>query len=74
MENTRTKILDMDPIGDENQINLLDHFENLSKIFNQKIEIISKEKNPIRELKKQTNILHIMPLKKDMFKKCQFSG
>lgn len=68
---TKTRIFDMDPIGkgeDEDKVNLIDHLENLAKIFNQKIEIISNEKNPIRELKKQTNTLQILPLKADMFK------
>ncbi len=69
---TKTKILDMDPIGDENKNDLLDHFENLAKIFNQKVEIIANNKNPIRELKSQNNILQIMPLKKNMFKKRYF--
>lgn len=66
---TKTKIFDMDPIGEhEDKTHLLDHFENLSKIFNEKIEIISNDKNPIRELKKFDNILQILPLKEDMLK------
>jgi len=65
---TKSRIFDMDPIGEhEDKTRLLDHFENLAKIFNQKVEIISNEKNPIRELKKQTNTLQILPLKEDMF-------
>ena len=45
---TKTKIFDLDPIGEEeDKTNLLDHFENLSKIFNEKIEIISSNENPI---------------------------
>ena len=31
----------MDPIGDEKRSGILDHFENLAKIFSQKLEIIS---------------------------------
>ena len=69
---TKTKIYDMDPIGDEIKNDLIDHFEFLAKIFNQKIEVITNEKNPIRELKKQENMLQIMPLKKDMFNKRYF--
>jgi hypothetical protein len=65
----KTKIFDMDPTGQENKSYILDHFENLAKIFGQKVEIISKEKNPIRELKNQKNVLQILPLKKDMFMK-----
>lgn len=68
----KTKIFDMDPIGDEKKLDLIDHFESLAKIFNQKIEVVAEDKNPIRELKKQENILQIMPLKKDMFAKRYF--
>lgn len=67
---TKTRIFDMDPIGEnEDKTRLLDHFENLAKIFNEKVEIISNEKNPIRELKKQTNTLQVLPLKEEMFNK-----
>lgn len=66
---TKTKIFNMDPIGEyEDKTNLLDHFENLAKIFNEKVEIISGEKNPIRELKKLDNTLQILPLKEQMLK------
>jgi hypothetical protein len=67
---TKTRIFDLDPIGEEdNKSDLLEHFENLAKIFNEKIEIISSNENPIRELKKQKNMLQILPLKEEMFKK-----
>lgn len=67
---TKTRIFDLDPIGeDEDKTMLLDHFENLAKIFNEKIEIVSNTKNPIREFKKEKNILQILPLKEEMLKK-----
>lgn len=69
----KCKIFDMDPLGQDDKSYLIDHFENLAKIFGQKAEIISKEKNPIRELKKVENVLQILPLKRDMFKKRAFS-
>ena len=50
---TKTKIYNLDPLGVENKTDILDHFDNLSKIFNQKIHLISDEKNPIRVLKEQ---------------------
>ncbi|XOB61870.1 COG3400 family protein [Campylobacterota bacterium DY0563] len=66
---TKTKIFNMDPLGEnQDKSNLLDHFENLAKIFNEKIEIVTNDKNPIRELKKHTNILQILPLKQSMLK------
>jgi len=67
---TKTKIFDLDPVGEiEDKTNLLDHFENLAKIFNERIEIISSSDNPIRELKKQKNMLQILPLKEEMMNK-----
>ncbi len=67
---TKTKIFDMDPIGEEeDKTHLINHFENLAKIFSQKVEVISDDKNPIRELKKQVDTLQILPLKKEMIKK-----
>jgi hypothetical protein len=67
---TKTKFFDLDPIGQEDdKSNLLDHFENLAKIFNEKIDIVSTDENPIRKLKRQENMLQILPMKKDMFKK-----
>lgn len=68
----KTKIFDMDPLGEDDKSYIIDHFENLAKIFSQKAEIISKEKNPVRELRKHKNILQILPLKKNMFKKRTF--
>ncbi len=66
---TKTKIFNLEPMGeDDNKTSLLDHFENLAKIFNEKVEIISDEKNPIRELKKLDNTLQILPLKEQMLK------
>ncbi|MEJ2372920.1 MAG: potassium transporter TrkA, partial [Sulfurimonas sp.] len=67
---TKTRIFDMDPIGEhEDKSNLLDHFENLAKIFNEKVEIITDDKNPVRELKKQENFLQILPFKESMLKR-----
>ncbi|RXJ56394.1 COG3400 family protein [Candidatus Marinarcus aquaticus] len=71
---TKTKLFNLDPIGDEEEdkTDILDHFENLAKIFNQKIQIVNDEKNPIRVLKEQRDILQILPLKQSMFKKRYF--
>ena len=66
----KTKIFDLDPVGDkEGKTNLIDHFENLAKIFNEKIEVVTSAQNPIRELKKQKDMLQLLPLKEKMFKK-----
>jgi hypothetical protein len=63
----RIKIFDLDPIGNKEQSGLIEHLENLSKIFNQDIQIISNNNNPIIQLQKEQNILQILPLKEAMF-------
>jgi len=64
------KVLDIDPIGDKNRENLIGHLQNLSKIFNQNINLVQeKDSNPIERLKKEHNILQILPLKEEMFQK-----
>jgi hypothetical protein len=69
----KIKVFNMDPIGDKNQEPLLEHLENLSKIFNMDIQTISGSNNPIKELKKEQNILQILPLRETMFKKRVFN-
>lgn len=62
-------VINSDPIGDQDRSNLIEHIENLSKIFNQKIKVTSGTNNPIKQLKKKKNTLQILPLKEDMFSK-----
>jgi len=63
------KIFDIDPIGDSKRENLVAHLNNLSKIFNQNIVVVSEKTNPIKRVSKEQNILQILPLKEEMFKK-----
>jgi hypothetical protein len=66
------KILDLDPIGDKNRDNLVSHLGNLSKIFTQNIIVVREKQNPIKRLEKEQNILQILPLRDEMFKKRKF--
>ncbi|MEA3353732.1 MAG: potassium transporter TrkA [Campylobacterota bacterium] len=61
------KIFDVDPIGDTNREELIAHLNNLSKIFNQNINVIEDNSNPIQKIKKEHNILQVLPLREDMF-------
>jgi hypothetical protein len=63
------KVFDIDPLGDSKRESLVSHLNNLSKIFNQNILVISEKTNPIKRLNKEQNILQILPLKVEMFKK-----
>ncbi|MCK5111730.1 MAG: potassium transporter TrkA [Arcobacteraceae bacterium] len=69
----KIKIFNMDPIGDLNKDKLISHLENLSKIFNQDIIITSNGNNPMNELKKEQNILQILPIKEEMFDRRRFN-
>jgi len=54
------------PEGDfEDSKNIVEHYESLSKLYNFKITIEEKRVNPIRELMKHDEILHIAPFIKD---------
>lgn len=61
------KVLDIDPIGDQNRENLISHLQNLSKIYTKNIIMVKEESNPISRLSQEHNILQILPLKADMF-------
>ena len=63
------KVFDIDPIGDAKRENLMSHLNNLSKIFNQNIVVVSEKSNPIKRLSQEQNVLQILPLKAEMFKK-----
>jgi len=65
----KINVIDSDPIGDNDRKSLIEHFDNLSKIFNQSIKIETNNKNPIKVLKRKSNILQILPIKNDMLEK-----
>ncbi len=68
----KLKVFNIDPIGDLDKDTLLSHLENLSKIFNQDIAIIANGNNPMEEIKKEQNILQILPIKAEIFDKRRF--
>jgi hypothetical protein len=68
----KPKILDIDPIGDQNRENILAHLNNLAKIFTQNISVVKEQTNPIKRLNKENNILQILPLIEEMFEKRSF--
>lgn len=64
---TKIKIYDMNPLGDDHDKDLIEYFESLGDVFNKEININQAQRNPIRELKQEENILQILPIKKTMF-------
>ncbi len=65
-------LIDSDPIGDQNRDTLVEHFKNLSEIYNQSIQVNQNNKNPINQMKKDNQTLQILPLKSEMFSKRYF--
>lgn len=65
----KVNVINSDPIGDTDRTKLTHHLDSLAKIFNQDIKIETNGKNPMDVLKQKDNILQILPLKEDMFKK-----
>ncbi len=62
-------IYDMNPSGFSRHKKLLDYLSELSITYNQDIKIIQNEENPIRHLQNEKNVLQIMPMKTEIFKK-----
>jgi len=40
---------------------LIEHFDNLSKIFGREVDIVQSDKNPLIKLKNRNNILQFLP-------------
>ncbi len=40
---------------------VVEHFKNLSKLFDEKVNVIKSRRNPLRELKDREDLLHIIP-------------
>ena len=47
----------------------MEDLEDVGERVNEKIEVITSAQNPIRELKKEKDMLQLLPLKEKMFKK-----
>jgi len=60
-------LCDFDPQGDfDSKKIIIEHYENLSSIFNTKITVKQKIANPIREIKSMESLVHIVPFDKEL--------
>ncbi len=60
-------LCDYNPDGDfEDSRNIIQHYEALSRLYNFKISIKRKRVNPVRELVKHKEVLHISPFSKNI--------
>jgi hypothetical protein len=60
--NLKIQFYDFDPDSFEENTTLIEHFENIAKLYEKKIDIVkSSEKNPILEFRKRGDILQFIP-------------
>jgi len=65
--NLKLSLCNYDPEGDfSEKKNIIEHYETLANLHNFKIEIKEKRANPIRELREQSEVLHIVPFDKSV--------
>ncbi len=68
--NLKLILCNYDPEGDfAEKKNIIEHYETLANLYNFKIEIKQKRANPIRELREESDILHIIPFDKSVMKR-----
>jgi len=60
-------LCDFDPEGDfESKKIIIEHYENLSQIFNTQIKVEQKIANPIRELASMSELINIVPFDEEL--------
>lgn len=52
---------------------VVEHFENLSKLFQEKVKVVKTKRNPIRELSHRENFLQFLPFDEHIQEKSFFS-
>ena len=61
-------LIEFEPDMDDECIKIAEHFENLSKLFEEKVRIIKTKKNPIRTLMQQDDYLQLIVFDKKILK------
>ncbi|NOX15109.1 MAG: potassium transporter TrkA [Epsilonproteobacteria bacterium] len=69
----KIKLYNFYPNGKNEEDGLSEHFNNLAKIFNKKIQIINSQKNPLVKLRNQRNIMQFVPFTKKVVNQSIFS-
>jgi hypothetical protein len=58
---------------DEGKDQIIEHYNNLAEIFSKNIKVIKENENPIRELRKKENFVHILPFTPKVKKRRSYS-
>jgi hypothetical protein len=55
------KLYNFNPDNSNEKNSLAEHFDNLSKLFNQKVEIVNAKRNPLLKLRNRDDVLQFVP-------------
>lgn len=55
------KLYTYNPDQENEKNSLIEHFDNLSKIFGREVDVVQSEKNPLVKLRNKDNILQFLP-------------
>lgn len=55
------KLYMYNPDNNHEKSNLIEHFDNLSKLFGREVDVVKSEKNPLLKLKNKDSILQFLP-------------
>jgi hypothetical protein len=67
------KLYNFNPDNSNEKNSLAEHFNNLSKLFNQKVEIVNAQKNPLLKLRNRDDILQFVPFNNKIMESNIFS-
>jgi len=57
----KIKLYNFNPDNSREKNSLAEHFDNLSKLFNQKVEIVNAKRNPLLKLRNRDDVLQFVP-------------
>ncbi len=66
-------ILEFEGDDHDESLKVIEHFENLSKLFQEKVKVVKTRRNPIRELGSRQNFLQFLPFDANIQEKSIFS-
>ncbi len=69
----KLKLYTYTPNEEKSDSSLIEHFDNLSKIFGREVDVIQSEKNPLIKLKNQDTILQFLPFNQKVLESNIFS-
>ena len=55
------KLYSYNPDHENEKNSLIEHFDNLSKIFGREVDVVQSDKNPLIKLRNRDNILQFLP-------------